>query len=431
MVHSQLSTMRKNSLTQRILFGSILQIAIVVIIYGMAMGQSTEFMEENLISDMLAEELDVSLEELDGGSIPKLPVSMSLYSDDPRLEPIPAPYRDVKPGFTEFVNDDSSFVYQVSHNGYTYTLVRDQYDFEKSEQAFNLIIFLSSMLVLICGSIFSWWWIKRRVMQPVMQLTAEVQEMARSKTYRPLTAKVSDDEVGDLARICDSTLKRIHEALDREKLFTADVSHELRTPLTVIQTTSELLEMKTPDSERRELLEKIEQACEEINAKLTVFLSLARGTALYTEDQSELNHTLQQIVEHFEDAAKNKRLHLSLQSQGHCPGEYSQLLVATVAGNLIKNAIRYTDSGSVTVIETREGFEVIDTGSGVNAAMKEKIFEPFVRASDKPHGFGMGLSIAKRICDRCGWRLALLESESGSHFSVTLVGLGSQEKRPA
>ena len=85
MVHSQLSTMRKNSLTQRILFGSILQIAIVVIIYGMAMGQSTEFMEENLISDMLAEELDVSLEELDGGSIPKLPVSMSLYSDDPRL----------------------------------------------------------------------------------------------------------------------------------------------------------------------------------------------------------------------------------------------------------------------------------------------------------------------------------------------------------
>ena len=53
--------------------------------------------------------------------------------------------------------------------------------------------------------------------------------------------------------------------------------------------------------------------------------------------------------------------------------------------------------------------------------MRERIFQPFTRATQRTPGSGMGLSIAKRICDRFGWKLELLDSEKGAHFKVTLI----------
>lgn len=81
----------------------------------------------------------------------------------------------------------------------------------------------------------------------------------------------------------------------------------------------------------------------------------------------------------------------------------------------------YTDKGEVTIRELENGFEVIDTGIGIPQEMKERIFMPKVRGTDKAPGSGMGLSIAKRICERSGWRLDLIESKQGSHFRVSLI----------
>lgn len=97
------------------------------------------------------------------------------------------------------------------------------------------------------------------------------------------------------------------------------------------------------------------------------------------------------------------------------------MLLGAVVNNLIKNAVLYTDKGEVIVRELENGFEVIDTGTGIAQELKERIFMPKVRGTDKAPGSGMGLSIAKRICDRCGWKLDLVESKQGTHFKVVLV----------
>ena len=109
------------------------------------------------------------------------------------------------------------------------------------------------------------------------------------------------------------------------------------------------------------------------------------------------------------------------ESTGTCPGVQPPVLLSTVASNLVRNAFRYTDEGSVTVRETEKGFEVIDTGIGIAADQRERIFQPYTRANNKGGGIGMGLSIAKRICDRLGWSIELLESEKGAHFRVNLI----------
>lgn len=196
-------------LAQRIFLGFALQLLLIVGIYSVAMMQSTEFMENNLVSEMLREELEMSVQELNSHEELQLPPSMKIFSDDPRLDPIPAAFAHVPEGFTEFVNDESSFVYRLQLGQYSYILMRDQYDFERSEQIYNVVILICSTLVLTLGSFFAWWWVSRRVIKPVHDLSAQVRTIAATRTYHPLQADFADDEVGELARICDNALKTI------------------------------------------------------------------------------------------------------------------------------------------------------------------------------------------------------------------------------
>lgn len=408
-------------LAQRIFLGFVLQILLIVGIYAIAMMQATEFMENNLVSDMLREELEMSVQELEAHEELQLPPSMKIFSNDPRLNPIPDQFQNVPEGFTEFVNDESSFVYRLQSGPYTYILMRDQYDFERSEQIYNFVIFLCSLIVLVIGSFFAWWWVRRRVIKPVHDLSEQVRTIAATRTYQPLQTNFADDEVGELARICDNALKRFHEALSRERLFTADVSHELRTPLTIIQTSAELLQMDQGDrAKQQRLIEKILTGCQSLKDLLNIFVNLARNTAFETRDSDSVHDSLNSVIDYYRPIAKNKNLKLIFETRGSCPGFYSPVIIGAIAGNLVKNALLYTNEGQVRVVETPNGFEVMDTGSGIAPELRDQIFLPHTRATDAQEGSGMGLSVAKRLCDRFGWTIELLDSEKGAHFKVTL-----------
>ena len=412
---------RTFGLAQRIFLGFGLQLLLIVGIYAVAMTQSTEFMENNLVSDMLREELEMSVQELNYHEELQLPPSMRIYSDDPRLDPIPEQFKKLPEGFTEIISDDSSFVYRLQAGPYSYILFRDQYDFERSERIYDFVILLCSLIVLVLGAFFAWWWVKRRVIKPVQDLSDQVRAIAATRTYQPLQMNFADDEVGELARICDKALKRFHEALIRERLFTADISHELRTPLTIIQTSAELLEMDK-SGRRSDLIEKIQQGCHSLKDLLNIFVNLARNTAFEAQESDSVHDTLDSVIEYYKPRAEEKKLKLNFKVNAACPGFFSPVIISTIAGNLIKNALLYTKEGEVTVTETATGFEVFDTGEGIDPSLKDKIFMPYTRGSNEEPGSGMGLSIVKRLCDRFGWGIELIASDVGSHFKVTLIG---------
>lgn len=412
---------RTFGLAQRIFLGFGLQLLLIVGIYAVAMTQSTEFMENNLVSDMLREELEMSVQELNYHEELQLPPSMRIYSDDPRLDPIPEQFKKLPEGFTEIISDDSSFVYRLQAGPYSYILFRDQYDFERSERIYDFVILLCSLIVLVLGTFFAWWWVKRRVIKPVQDLSDQVRAIAATRTYQPLQMNFADDEVGELARICDKALKRFHEALIRERLFTADISHELRTPLTIIQTSAELLEMDK-SGRRSDLIEKIQQGCHSLKDLLNIFVNLARNTAFEAQESDSVHDTLDSVIEYYKPRAEEKKLKLNFKVNAACPGFFSPVIISTIAGNLIKNALLYTKEGEVTVTETATGFEVFDTGEGIDPSLKDKIFMPYTRGSNEEPGSGMGLSIVKRLCDRFGWGIELIASDVGSHFKVTLIG---------
>lgn len=413
---------KKFGLAQRVLLGLIIQTFIIVLAYALAISQSTEIMEKALIGEILHEEIVTSIKELDSHETLTLPETMHLYSDDERLQDIPTSLVNAKEGFTESVTDrQSTFIYRTELNGHTYIITRDQYQFELTEQLNQRIVILCSLLVLILSTLFGWWWLSTQVTQPILSLTHAVRTVRDTKIYEPIKIRTYNDEIGELTRICDETFERLHKALDREKLFTADISHELRSPLTIIQTSAELLEMRLEGKPEKKYVDKITASCVVMRDLMSVFLNLARGNALGHNDLDKTHDILESVCNFWRQEAKSKNLELHFESTGSCPGYQPPVLLSTVASNLVRNAIRYTEQGCVTLRETLEGFEVLDTGVGIAAEQKEKIFAPYTRASNKDGGIGMGLSIAKRICDRLGWRIELVDSEKGAHFKVYLA----------
>ena len=412
------------SLMQRIMASFAILVTAVAAFYAVALYRSMEFAESELVAGFLEDEMTRSIVRLNRSVMPHLPPGMKLYGPAP-LESVPPPLRALPEGYSEVTDYGDLFVYCALWQGHKLVLVRDQEGFEDVERIFKLITLASVLIVALFG-LLAGWWLARNVMKPVRDLSAAVREASASSVYKPLAVTPTDDEVGELARICDSALKRLHEALEREKAFTGDVSHELRTPLTVIETSAEMLEMTELTAAQRTQLARIRRETAAMQGLIELFLSFARYAAGRNGYETvPAGAALAETAASWQPFAEEKGLSLTLEKEAACPAAVPKVFLLTLAGNLVKNAVAYTDRGGVTITETAEGFRVSDTGPGIRSEEAERIFERGGRGSAagrNPQGHGLGLSMARRICERFGWELKLVPSETGAVFAVRLTG---------
>lgn len=228
-------------------------------------------------------------------------------------------------------------------------------------------------------------------------------------------------------------LKPVKDAWIRQKEFVADASHELRTPLTVIQTNLDVV-LSNEDGTFEENEIWINNAYSEtrVMAKLIDhLLLLAKGDSNDTKpDFSEVS--ISEIVDNvcagMELVAKNKRLDFkaSIEENILIRADYDKIRRLVVI--LIDNAIKYTESGMVTVrLFTEKNKKILvveDTGIGISKDDLDRIFDRFYRADKarrREGGSGLGLSIAKWIADMHRFSLTV-ESvvDEGSRFTLRM-----------
>lgn len=213
------------------------------------------------------------------------------------------------------------------------------------------------------------------------------------------------------------------EAATRERDFTRDASHELRTPLTVIRVASDLIAHDDGLSmASRRSLARIQDAVAGMEAVIDALLLLARSeqTALHAEDVA-----VRDVIEHelarIQPLARHKQLALRLDVDAEPVLHAPPRVLPVMLGNLLTNAVRFTDAGSVVVRLRADAVEVEDSGIGMDAATLARAFEPFYRGQGEQYvGPGLGLSIAHRLGQRCGWTLRL-ESTPGQGTRATIL----------
>lgn len=343
-----------------------------------------------------------------------------------RLDPIPKAYRNVPEGYSEYETPQkASFLYRIDSGGVTYILETDQTEFEEIEQRLNVVIYVFAGIMLLLSLLLAWA-LARTVTRPLRELAREVRRCAESPDFRPLSVRTDNDEVGYLARVCESSLKRLHETLERERLFASDLSHELRTDLAVVSTTAELLEGTGGLAPRQSAqMQKISRAAAHMQLVTRALLSLVRTKGIQSAeaDAVPLTRAARKVLERERSGLHGGRVRLELRDGTTSGGPLApEGMVTLVLDNLVRNAVRYTDEGAVTVDLTDRGFRVTDDGHGIAEDELDKIFEPHYRGRGcRGAGMGIGLSIVSRICEREGWIVSAGRAPGrGACFSVLM-----------
>jgi len=225
------------------------------------------------------------------------------------------------------------------------------------------------------------------------------------------------------------------EAATRMKSeFLATMSHEIRTPMNgVLGTLDLLLEMEL-SCEQRHLAEVADGASRQLLGLLDDLLDLSKiesGEARLQLQPVSIPHIVGSVVELFraKGAAKGVKLQaiVDLDDEGWVMADPAYLRRALF--NLVGNATKFTDVGSVTVRASRTNddqvrIDVADTGPGIPAAEQQKLFQAFSQvstANTRAEGTGLGLAITQRLVEELGGKITIeSDSDAGAVFSMVM-----------
>lgn len=232
--------------------------------------------------------------------------------------------------------------------------------------------------------------------------------------------------------------KDLAEQANRAKsLFLANMSHEIRTPLNAILGYTQIMRQAAHASAKDDdMLQTIEHSGLHLLALLNDILDLSRidaGTAILNRTDFDLGALLQDMTKLFEPRCRDKGLNWQLDSgrlthRDVC-GDETKL--RQILSNLLANAVKFTDRGSVSLKLNQLAsdvyeFNIIDSGIGMSDATLAQIFAPFfqtVEAAEKG-GTGLGLALSQKQLELMGSRL-IIESASGRgchcHFRLQLA----------
>ena len=290
-------------------------------------------------------------------------------------------------------------------------LAYDTTDAIRGEEQFKRAIWgsvvLFSLLSLVLG-----WWSAARVMAPVSELARRLRRSGTSSDPEALAPFFPPDEVGELAKALDDYAERLTDVVQRDREFNADVSHELRTPLAVIRGATELMLARPDLDERtRTRLQRIKRAEQQCTDLISALLLLSRNERAV--GQCDVARVAQQLLESHRAQLGGKPLQLVQQGEASVILDAPESALAVALGNLIGNAVKYTQSGDVVVRVHRGSVEVVDSGPGLSAEDAAQLFQRGYRGTHAGHsqGGGIGLSIVRRLCDLYGWDVQVRPGE--------------------
>ena len=230
--------------------------------------------------------------------------------------------------------------------------------------------------------------------------------------------------------------KELAESSDKLKsAFLATMSHELRTPLnSIIGFSSILLQQRAGPltEEQIKQLKMIKASGGHLLSLINEILDLSKiesGQVTPNPEYFDLHEVLEEVINLEEPNASKKGLALRLNGNHKIAIQNDKQRVQQIILNLVNNAIKFTDHGSVLIDYSREEDKVIinvsDTGIGIQKEDIDKLFKPFIQIEShldrKYQGSGLGLSISKKLVEMLGGTIHLKSDfGSGSTFTVML-----------
>jgi signal transduction histidine kinase len=311
----------------------------------------------------------------------------------------------------------------VSRPGTVVALIAETTDLSSTLQTVARVILLAAALSVLVMVLVSQA-VVRRVTAPLDKLVRFVSELSPATSNR---AEVGADEIGELAGAFNKMLDRVESsqasAVQSEKLATAGliaarVAHDIRNPLSSIKMQSQLLKSRLEDdSDASASLTAVLHDIDQMESVILDLLELARPGQLRLEPtpiNGVINDALRQLAAQF----KHRKITVNAQLQDGLPVlPLDQHRLKQALLNILMNASDAMPTGGTLTATTRSDgagaiqVEICDDGTGVDPAIIDRVFDPFV--SSKRDGVGLGLVNAKAVVEGHGGQIRLAPRTGG------------------
>ena len=230
-------------------------------------------------------------------------------------------------------------------------------------------------------------------------------------------------------------LARAEEANRAKTRFLAAASHDLRQPMHTLSLFGAALAMCDLDSRTREISQNINLALQGMASQFDALLDISKldaGVVHANPAPFEPRRLVERLQHEFAPVAQAKGLAFVTTCTFDGVVETDRMLLERIVRNLLDNAIKYTDAGTVRLDVVATGRDVMiaiaDTGRGIPKAEHARVFEEFYQLDnperDRARGFGLGLSIVKRLSDLLGIEVEMTSAPGkGTTFRLRLPGV--------
>lgn len=206
------------------------------------------------------------------------------------------------------------------------------------------------------------------------------------------------------------SVRNVAEEHNKIKELITDISHQTKTPIANMILYSELLMENCRDEEERKDIEALYQQAQKLHFLIASLVKLSRletGIVTVHPDKNNITQLVESVCHQYQPLAAQKGLYLKLgtydAAQNDTIAEYDEKWTAEAVGNIVDNAVKYTQKGGITIsVRLFEMFcciEIADTGDGISEEELAKVFKRFYRSQSahQVQGIGIGLYLAREI----------------------------------
>lgn len=424
---------RRASLTQRVVWALTGTVAVFVSALAVLSYLTFDQMEDDLVNDILNNETRRLQQRIAGnaGDVPRYQLAdtgpaMRAWAGRPsaaqgdEVDGFPEPLRGLGPGLHMLEPDQETWHVTVTDTpqGRLYVLY-DATDNEARVHAFGLFVLGVGAICILAAYAMS-----RRVaavaVGPLLEVARRLSNWAPDEPGQPAAAR--NDEAGQLMEAFNRVQGQVERYIAREREFAANLSHEVRTPLAAIRTDSEMMSL-APGLEDGTLM-RLSRIAQNVDVIADTLQSARAMASERPGDAQRVNlaSCMEDAWRGMEDAAAAAGLSMHNDIPRSAYRELDRYALLIVLRNLVRNAIEHAAPATLRATLLEDGTLVLrDNGRGIPAAKLPFVFQRYysgrlrdaggAQADDMPRG--LGLAIAKRVCDMHGWTLDVTSAVEG------------------